>query len=158
MQYDESNARRLKIKKTARHHGCGENCRKHSSRGGATVIADRTWGGATSSMERRSRNDVVPADRPRQGYVRQPLRSLRRSNYYSRIELLAKRSYEVVMDADDSGQGRKANFVGFPLVRPRCIAGPFGRVVAAQCFIIDDASRCRPDAGPSTFLFPFFFP
>src|SRR3569832_1967523 len=100
MQYDESTARRLKIKKTARHLGCGENCRKHSSRGGAPVIADRTWGGAPSSMERRSRNDVVPADRPRQGYVRQPIRSLRRSNYYSRFELLAKRRNEVVKDAD----------------------------------------------------------
>src|SRR3569623_3122711 len=105
-------------------------------------------------MERRSRNDVVPAERPRQGYVRQPIRSLRRSNYYSRIELLAKRRNEGVKDADDSGQGRKANYVGIPLVRPRCIAGPFGRVVAAQSFIIDDAPRSRPEAGPSPFLFP----
>src|SRR3569623_235084 len=138
MLYDESPARRAKIK------------RRPSSRSRRKLqeifqqrrhwgFADRTWGGAPSSMERRSRNDVVPADRPRQGYVRQPIRSLRRSNYYSRIELLAKRRNEVVKDADDSGQGRKANYVGIPLVRPRCIAGPFGRVVAAQCFIIDDA-------------------
>src|SRR3569833_3369987 len=121
MQNDESTARRLKIKKTSRHLGCGENCRKHSSRGGAPVIAARTWGGAPSSMERRSRNDVVPADRPRQGYVRQPNSSMRRSNYYSRIELLAKRRNEVVKGAGGGGRGRGAGGGGGPRGGPRGI-------------------------------------
>src|SRR3569833_3331654 len=121
MQYDESTARRLKIKKTARHLGCGENCRKHSSRGGAPVIADRTRGGEPSSMERRSRNDVVPADRPRQGYVRLPIRSLRRSNYYSRIDLLALRRFEVKKNTNNKEQSNKTKNKRKPQKKPRCI-------------------------------------